>query len=76
MIKVRECTVAHHIDSLDGLYVRMTGTYDELSILGKDKAKMVAKENGFNPEGKVTSGYPVSYNANTYTKAYWFFDKR
>jgi hypothetical protein len=75
MIKIKECRESNPTNSLSGLYVQLLGSYNELSILGPDKAKELANEKGFNPSGKTDMGYPVSYGLNTYTKSFWFFDR-
>lgn len=75
MIQVRECREAHPYNSLSGLYIQLHGTYRELFTLGVDKAKELAKQHGFNPDGRADSGSPVVHGLDTYTKAYWFFEK-
>lgn len=75
MIQIRECRIARPINSLSGLYVQLKGTYQELSTTGKDKAKQLANKEGFDPNGRAEDGFPVSFGLDTYTKAYWFFDK-
>jgi len=56
-----------------GLYVAILGAYNELSILGFDKAKELAIKYGFNPNGKSTVGYPTMYGKD-YIKGFWFYE--
>lgn len=71
MIRIDECKES----SLSGLYIQMRGTYRELNIVGPEKAKEIAAQNGYDPEGRNDSGYPA-IRGEVYTKGFWFFDKR
>jgi len=74
---VLEAKVSHPMNAMSGLYVLIEGTRNEVySSAASELAIRTANEKGWKGEGSASVGIPCQKGVLTYTKAYWFHERK
>lgn len=76
-MRVEEAKECHPINAIGGFYVSIEGSnQDVYGMAAGQLAIRTAEEHGWKGHGKATVGMPCKKGVFTYTKAFWFHERK